>query len=78
MLDGAARIDDLCAKAAELNMPAVAMTDHGNVYGAYDFAKTAKSHGIKPIIGLEGYYAPQGRFERSPFNFGGGFDDDQI
>ena len=52
MLDGAARIDDLCAKAAELNMPAVAMTDHGNVYGAYDFAKTAKSHGIKPIIGL--------------------------
>ena len=75
MLDGAARLDDLCAKAAELNMPAVAMTDHGNVYGAYDFAKTAKAHGIKPIIGLEGYYAPQGRFERSPFNFGGGFDE---
>ena len=75
MLDGAARLPDLLNKAVELGMPAIAMTDHGNLYGAYDFYKKAKSAGIKPIIGLEGYYAPQGRFERRPFDFGGGFDE---
>ena len=75
MLDGAARLDDLFSKAVDLGMPALAMTDHGNLYGAYDFYKTAKKHGINPIIGLEGYYAPQGRFERRPFDFGGGFDE---
>ena len=75
MLDGAARLGDLMYEAAKLKMPAVAMTDHGNLYGAYDFYKTAREHGIKPIIGLEGYYAPQGRFERRPFDFGGGFDE---
>ncbi|MFM8155364.1 MAG: DNA polymerase III subunit alpha [Actinomycetes bacterium] len=75
MLDGAARLGDLFGKAADLGMPALAMTDHGNLYGAYDFYKTAKKFGINPIIGLEGYYAPQGRFERRPFDFGGGFDE---
>ena len=75
MLDGAARVGDLMDRAAALGMPAVAMTDHGNLYGAYDFYKQAKARGIRPIIGLEGYYAPQGRFERSPFDFGGGFDE---
>ncbi|MSY42070.1 MAG: DNA polymerase III subunit alpha, partial [Actinobacteria bacterium] len=75
MLDGAARLGDLMYEAAKLKMPAVAITDHGNLYGAYDFYKTAREHGIKPIIGLEGYYAPQGRFERRPFDFGGGFDE---
>ena len=75
MLDGAARVGDLLDEAVALGMPAIAMTDHGNLYGAYDFYKKAKSRGIKPIIGLEGYYAPQGRFERSPFDFGGGFDE---
>ena len=75
MLDGAARVPDLLGEAARLGMPAIAMTDHGNLYGAYEFYKKAKSAGVKPIIGLEGYYAPQGRFERRPFDFGGGFDE---
>jgi DNA polymerase-3 subunit alpha len=75
MLDGAARLDDLFKEAARLEMPAVAMSDHGNVYGAYDFYKRGKAAGVRPIIGIEGYYAPQGRFERSPFDFGGGYDE---
>ena len=75
MLDGAARVGDLMDQAVALGMPAIAMTDHGNLYGAYDFYKQAKARGIKPIIGLEGYYAPQGRFERSGYDFGGGFDE---
>ena len=75
MLDGAARLSDLMTETAQLGMPAVAMTDHGNLFGAYDFYRTAKAAGIKPIIGLEGYYAPQGRTERRPFDFGGGFDE---
>lgn len=75
MLDGAARLDDLFQRAVDLGMPALAMTDHGNVFGAFDFYKKAQQYGIRPIIGLEGYYAPQGRFERRPFDFGGGFDE---
>jgi DNA polymerase III subunit alpha len=75
MLDGAARLDDLMMRAVDLGMPAIAMTDHGNVFGAYDFYKKATQHGIRPIIGMEGYYAPQGRFERSSFDFAGGFDE---
>ena len=75
MLDGAARLGDLFTEAARLGMPALAMSDHGNVYGAYDFYKRGKAAGVKPIIGIEGYYAPQGRFERSPFDFGGGYDE---
>ncbi len=75
MLDGAARLTDLFSEAARMGMPAVAMTDHGNLYGAYDFYKRGKDAGVKPIIGLEGYFAPQGRFERAPFDFGGGHDE---
>ncbi len=75
MLDGAARLGDLFTEAARLEMPALAMSDHGNLYGAYDFYKRGKAAGVKPIIGIEGYYAPQGRFERSPFDFGGGYDE---
>jgi DNA polymerase-3 subunit alpha len=75
MLDGAARLDDLMNETLRLGMPAIAMTDHGNLFGAYDFYRSAKNAGIKPIIGLEGYYAPQGRAERRPFDFGGGFDE---
>ena len=75
MLDGAARLDDLFAEASRLGMPAVAITDHGNLFGAYDFWKRGKAVGVKPIIGMEGYYAPQGRFEQSPFDFGAGFDE---
>ena len=75
MLDGAARLDDLFSEASRLEMPALAMTDHGNLYGAYDFYKRGTAAGVKPIIGIEGYYAPQGRFERAPFDFGGGYDE---
>jgi DNA polymerase-3 subunit alpha len=75
MLDGAARLDDLFTEASRLDMPALAMSDHGNLYGAYDFYKRGKAAGVKPIIGIEGYYAPQGRFERAPFDFGGGYDE---
>jgi DNA polymerase-3 subunit alpha len=75
MLDGAARLKDLFSKAAELGMPALATTDHGYLYGAYDFYKTAKQYGVKPIIGVEGYYAPQGRLDRSPFQFGAAVDE---
>ena len=75
MLDGAARLDDLFSETARLEMPAVAMTDHGNLYGAYDFWKRGRAAGVTPIIGLEGYYAPQGRRERRPFDFGGGYDE---
>jgi len=55
LLDGASRISDLMRVASEWQMPAIAMTDHGNMYGAIDFYKTAKAHHIKPIIGMEGY-----------------------
>jgi DNA polymerase-3 subunit alpha len=58
MLDGAARLKDLFAEAARLQMPALAMTDHGNLYGAYDFYHQAQSAGIKPIIGCEMYVTP--------------------
>ena len=75
MLDGAARLPDLFDEVERLGMPAIAMTDHGNLYGAYEFYKGARSRGLNPVIGLEGYYAPQGRFERRPFDFGGGFDE---
>ncbi len=55
LLDGAIRIDDLCAKAKDLGLPAAAITDHGNLYGALNFYITAKKYGLKPIIGCEVY-----------------------
>ena len=58
MLDGAARLDALFAESARMGMPALAMTDHGNVFGAYEFWRKAKAHGVKPIIGMEGYLSP--------------------
>jgi DNA polymerase III subunit alpha len=64
MLDGATRIDGLMAKAAQLGMPAVAMTDHGNLFGAIDFFKAGRKHGVKPIIGIELYMAPTSRFTK--------------
>ena len=71
MLDGAARLAELTKRAAELGMPAVAMTDHGNVFGAYEFYKLAKEAGIKPIIGIEAYLAPgtTSRFEKKGVTF---------
>ncbi|SDD11251.1 DNA polymerase III, alpha subunit [Geodermatophilus telluris] len=70
MLDGAAKLPEVTKAAAEYGMPALAMTDHGNVFGAYDFYKQAKAAGVKPIIGMEGYYTPGSRFDRAPFDFG--------
>ncbi|MGE9807964.1 DNA polymerase III subunit alpha [Janibacter sp. G1551] len=58
MLDGAARIGDLFERAAEMGMPAVATTDHGYVFGAYEFWKKAQGTGVKPIIGVEAYVTP--------------------
>jgi DNA polymerase-3 subunit alpha len=58
MLDGAARLKDLFAETKRMGMPALAMTDHGNLYGAYDFYKQATAAGVKPIIGLEAYLTP--------------------
>ncbi|MCH1868292.1 DNA polymerase III subunit alpha [Nocardioides sp. CFH 31398] len=66
MLDGAARLGALTQRAAELGQPAVAMTDHGNVFGAYEFYKKAKDAGVKPIIGIEAYFTPNSsRFDKS-------------
>ncbi|TAL45954.1 MAG: DNA polymerase III subunit alpha, partial [Salinibacterium sp.] len=58
MLDGAARVGPLLDAAVAENMPAIAITDHGNMFGAYDFWKTATAKGIKPIIGIEAYITP--------------------
>ncbi|WP_181310661.1 DNA polymerase III subunit alpha [Nocardioides campestrisoli] len=77
MLDGAARLQDMAERTAELGMPAIAMTDHGNVFGAYEFYKKAKNAGIKPIIGIEAYFTPNiSRFERKRVNFYQGGPDD--
>ncbi len=66
LLDGANKVSNLMPRVAEHGMSAVAMTDHGNMFGAIDFYRTAASHGIKPIIGCEMYVAPQSRFDKQP------------
>nr|WP_224760724.1 DNA polymerase III subunit alpha [Salinibacterium sp. ZJ450] len=77
MLDGAARVKPLVAAAAEQGMPAVAVTDHGNVFGAYDFWKSATSAGIKPIIGTEAYLTPgTHRSDKTRIRWGNGGGDD--
>ncbi len=77
MLDGAARLDDLFERTAELGMGAIAMTDHGNVFGAYEFYTKATARGIKPIIGLEAYCTPNtARQERKRVRWNDGGDDD--
>ncbi|GAA1337357.1 DNA polymerase III subunit alpha [Saccharothrix algeriensis] len=70
MLDGAAKVAPLFAEVERLGMPAVAMTDHGNAYGADDFYRTAGKTGIKPIIGIEAYVAPGSRTHRKPVFWG--------
>src|SRR5436853_7684317 len=64
LLDGACRLDRLMDKAADLKLPALAITDHGVLYGAIDFYQAARAKGIKPIIGCEVYVAPGSRFEK--------------
>ena len=66
MLDGLSRLEPLVARAADLGMNSLAITDHGGMYGAIDFYKIAKAAGIKPIIGCEMYVAPKSRHERNP------------
>jgi len=65
LLDGACRVKDIARKAAELGMPAVAMTDHGNIFGTVEFYTQVRKAGVKPIIGLETYVARTSRFDRS-------------
>ena len=76
MLDGAARVTDLVTEAARQEMPAVAITDHGNLFGAFDFYKQAKKVGIKPIIGIESYVAPETRFDKRKVQWAQGGEDD--
>ena len=70
MLDGAARLTDLFGECARMGMSAIAMTDHGNVYGAYDFWSKAEAAGVKPIIGIEAYVAPEHRRHKQPVLWG--------
>mgnify|MGYP000110814155 CR=1 FL=1 len=64
LLDGAQRIDEMCSRAAQDGQPAVAITDHGNLFGVMEFGKRAKKHSIKPIIGMEAYVALADRRDR--------------
>jgi len=66
LLDGLSRINDLVQRAVELNQPAVALTDHGAMYGTMPFYRTAKAAGIKPIIGIETYLAMRSMQDRDP------------
>ncbi|HTT91969.1 MAG TPA: DNA polymerase III subunit alpha [Acidimicrobiales bacterium] len=64
MLDGAARVEEVVKRAAADGQPAIAITDHGNMYGVLDFYKAAQAAGVKPIIGIEAYMAGGSRLER--------------
>ncbi|HSA57429.1 MAG TPA: PHP domain-containing protein, partial [Gemmatimonadaceae bacterium] len=64
LLDGANRIEDLIRRAQELEQPALAITDHGNLHGAWAFQEKARKAGIRPIIGMEAYVAPADRRTR--------------
>ncbi|WP_460511220.1 DNA polymerase III subunit alpha [Frigoribacterium salinisoli] len=77
MLDGAARVKPLLSEAAAQGMPAVAVTDHGNVFGAFDFWKSANEAGVKPIIGTEAYVTPgTHRGDKTRVRWGDGGRDD--
>ncbi|MEV8631454.1 DNA polymerase III subunit alpha [Streptosporangium sp. NPDC051023] len=70
MLDGAARLKQMFKQVGDLGMPAIAITDHGNMHGAYDFYKQATGAGIKPIIGIEAYVSPASRHQKKPVLWG--------
>src|SRR5688572_11220835 len=70
MLDGAARIKELLGEAKRLGMPAAAITDHGNMHGAYEMYRQAKDAGIIPVIGVEAYLAPDSRLTKSRVKWG--------
>ncbi len=64
LLDGLGRIKELVARAKELGMDSIAITDHGVMYGAIDFYRACKDAGIRPILGCEVYTAPGSRFDK--------------
>ena len=64
LLDGASRVPELVARAKELGMNAIALTDHGNLFGAIEFYRECKAAGLNPVIGYEAYVAPGKRSER--------------
>jgi DNA polymerase III, alpha subunit (EC 2.7.7.7) len=64
LLDGAIKIKDLASKAKEFGYSAVAITDHGNLFGILDFYKSMKEQGIKPLLGMEAYFTTGSRFDR--------------
>lgn len=66
LLDGLSKISDLVARAKELGMPALALTDHGVMYGAIEFYKECLAAGIKPIIGVEAYIAERAHTDKEP------------
>src|SRR6185295_224837 len=65
LLDGANRLDDVIKAAAEAGMPAMALTDHGNMFGAIEFYNKARAAGVKPIVGMEAYVAQGSRLDRA-------------
>lgn len=70
MLDGAAGMDALCKEVSALGQPGVAVTDHGNLFGAYALVQAARKHGIKPIVGMEAYVAPGSRHDKAKVKWG--------
>ncbi len=77
MLDGAARVTDLMKEVAAQGMPAIAVTDHGNNFGSFDFWSQAKANGVKPIIGTEAYLTPgTHRTDKTRVRWGNGGEDD--
>ncbi|MCB0928223.1 MAG: DNA polymerase III subunit alpha [Mycolicibacterium insubricum] len=70
MLDGAAKVNPMLAEAKRLGMPAIGMTDHGNMFGASEFYNAAVKADIKPIIGIEAYIAPASRFDTKRITWG--------
>src|SRR5699024_8689878 len=70
MIDGESKLTHLLTEVARISQPAIAMTDHVNMYGGYAFYKEAKKTGIKPILGIEAYLAPQDRFHKTPVFWG--------
>jgi DNA polymerase-3 subunit alpha len=65
LLDGACRVEDLAKRAAEDGQKAIALTDHGNLFGSIAFYKACKKEGVKPLLGIEAYVAQKSRFEKS-------------
>ena len=66
LLDGLSRLDHLARRAKELNQPALALTDHGVMFGVMPFYQACKNHGVKPIIGIESYVSARGMTDRDP------------